>query len=296
MVRDPLVMTDTRMCSIGWELLTTLDPSQREFISIGQARLWHEERGDGQPVLLLHAGIADSRMWDEPFEALSATFRVIRFDMRGFGKTVPGPGPFTDWEDAATLLSRIGVESAIVVGVSMGARVALELALMRPEMVRGLILVSPGVFDDAPRSDGLRAGWGRIEEAFDTHDIERAIDIETAIWVDGPSRDPSSVREDVRRHVREMNARAWELQSQAEGRQDVAPPAHTRLDEVCVPTLVMAGKDDQEDIVRIANHLAHEIHDARLVTFENAAHMLTLEYPERFVLLLTDFVQELNLN
>ncbi len=275
--------------------MTAGDRTDGGFVSIGQARLWHEERGQGPALLLLHAGIADSSMWDEPFARLAQTFHVIRFDMRGFGRSVPGPEPFSDWEDAATLLDRLEVETAIVAGVSMGARVALELALLRPELVHGLILVSPGVFDDAPRSAGLRAGWGRIEEAFDANDIERAIDIETAMWVDGPERDPASVSDAVRQRVRRMNARVWELEPATKGRQDVVPPAHTRLEEVRVPTLVIAGNDDQEDIVRIARRLASEIRDAQCVTLDNAAHMLTLEYPDEFVDLLLAFARETSL-
>lgn len=273
--------------------MTSAEQSRTGFVPIGQAHLYFEEAGSGRPLVLLHAGIADCRMWDDQFATFARQFRVIRYDMRGFGKTDPGDEPFSDWEDLVHLLRALEVDFAYVVGVSMGARVAVELALMRPELVRALVLVAPGLFDEEPRSPELLAGWGEIEKALEAGELDRAIEIETRMWVDGPHRDPGAVDPAIRQRVYEMNARVWELEDQVHGRQELEPPAVSRLSDIRVPALIIDGDADQPDILRISARLASEIENARRVTLPNAAHMLSMEQPDRFNELVTDFLQAL---
>jgi 3-oxoadipate enol-lactonase len=264
------------------------------FITIGDSRIYYEESGSGPALLLIHAGIADSRMWDPQIEALSREHHVIRCDLRGFGQTVTAPGPFTDWEDLAHLCDALGIDAAVVIGASMGARVAVELALERPNLVSALVLVAPGLFPDAPPSEALAAGWHAIEQALEQDDEKRALDLETAMWVDGPRRDPDDVDQQVRERVRAMNARAWELEESAEGRARVSPPAVERLSEIDVPVLVLVGTEDQSDILAIADRLTDEIANARKVVVDDAAHMLSMERPALFNNVVLEFLTEIN--
>ena len=273
--------------------MTANDPPASGFVDIGQGRLYYEVAGHGPAVVLIHAGIADSRMWDDQFASLAQSYRVVRYDMRGFGRTEPGSEPFSDWRDLTRLLEHLELSRVVVVGVSMGARVAVEFALEQPESVGGLVLVSPGLFGDEPRSDALVAGWRQIEAAFDAGDIERAIDIESDLWVVGPTREPETVSAHVRRRVREMNARVWELEEASGGRVTMSPPAVSRLAEIQVPALVIAGQNDQSDILDVADRLAREIDGAENVIIENAAHMLTMEQPGRFSDVLIGFFKNL---
>lgn len=114
------------------------------YAQINGAALWYEVTGEGEPLLLLHAGICDARMWEEHMEPLSARFRVIRYDMRGFGRSNLPDGPFAA-HDARALLAYLGIGRAHSLGVSMGGTVALNLTLTYPEWVSALILVSTTV-------------------------------------------------------------------------------------------------------------------------------------------------------
>ncbi len=266
--------------------------SHTGFVVVGDGRLYYEERGDGQPVILIHAGIADSRMWDPQIEPLAAMHRVIRFDLRGFGQTVIGSGSFADSEDVEQIFDTLDVGPAVIVGASMGARVAVEFALRRPDLVRGLVLVAPGLFFDNPRSYALLAGWEAMGQAFEAGDPGRALEIELGLWIDGPRRAPSQVSPALRERVREMNTRVFELMGGDAGRQTMTPPAVERLAEIHVPTLVVIGDEDQLDIQAIANRLADEIAGARKVVIDDAAHMVTMEHPVVFNLLITQFLDD----
>jgi len=139
----------------------------------------------------------------------------------------------------------------------------------------------------------LRAGWGQIEQALDAGATERAIEIEVRLWVDGTTRDPDTVDPEILNQVLVMNARAWELADSAQAREDVAPPAVTRLGEIQVPTLIVVGDSDQPDILRIADRLMIEIENTRLVVVEHAAHMLNMEHPALFADLVRHFINRL---
>ncbi len=263
-------------------------------IDVGSARISYDVRGSGPAILLIHAGIADSRMWDPHVDALAAEHRVARLDLRGFGQTTTELETFFDWEDVGDVCGALSLSNLVVIGSSMGARVAVEFALQRPDLVRGLVLAAPGLFfPDEPRSESLRSAWDEMGQAFDAGDPARMREIELAIWVDGPRRGPAEVDPDVRQQVNEMNARVYELEPSVEGRQPLTPPAVERLGEIDVPVLVVVGLEDQPDIVGIADRLTTEISGSRKVVFDDAAHMLNMEQPERFNELVLQFLREL---
>ncbi len=116
--------------------------------------------GEGDALVLLHAGIADRRMWDPQWAAFAERYRVIRADARGFGATSAPDGPYGHHLDLAAVLDDAGVERAHLVGVSLGAGTAVVFALAFPDRVRSLVLVSPGGDLYAPEPpDDLRAFW-----------------------------------------------------------------------------------------------------------------------------------------
>src|SRR5947209_8694969 len=101
-------------------------------VSVHGTDLYYEELGEGHPVILLHAGIADSRMWDEQMPVLAERYRVVRYDLRGFGRSKMVAGAFSHRADLAALLDALGIASAALVGCSFGGRVATEFALEFP--------------------------------------------------------------------------------------------------------------------------------------------------------------------
>ena len=188
-----------------------------------------------------------------------------------------GTEPFAHARDVEALLDG----PAAVVGASLGGRVALELAVLRPDLVDRLVLIAPGLPGWA-WSDATRAGWAAEEEAFERGDFEAAAEASLRQWIDGPRRAPEDVDPKLRSSVREMILRSYELQSGEEPEeQDVLEPAiNERLGDVRCPTLVIVGDEDIADMQGIAAHLASSIAGARLATVAGASHLPSLERPD----------------
>jgi pimeloyl-ACP methyl ester carboxylesterase len=241
-------------------------------------------------VLLLHAGIADSRMWEPQRTALErAGHRVLAPDLRGFGETPLEAGAFSYVEDARALLDA----PAAVIGNSLGGRVSLELTLSYPDLVERLVLIGSGL-PGWENSDELRADWAEEEAALERGDLDAAAESTVRTWIDGPRREPNDVDADVRALVREMTLRSYELQLPVWEDADEAsldPPAIERLGEVACPTLVIVGSEDVPDMHGIADLLAREIPEARKVVVEGAAHLPGLERPDEVNRLLLDFLR-----
>ena len=242
-------------------------------------------------VLLLHAGVADSSMWRPQIPALEAAgYRVLAPDLRGFGGRPLEPAPFSHLRDVEEL-----VEGPIaVVGNSLGGRVALELALHRPDLVERLVVIAPGL-PGWEWSDATRAGWAEEEEAYERGDLESAAAASVRMWVDGPNRSPGESDAEVRAEVASMVLRSYEMQGDAweEGAREeelLDAPVGTLLSEIRCPTLVLVGDGDVGDMQAIAAHVAGSIHDARLVTVRGAAHLPSLERPDEVNALLIEFL------
>jgi pimeloyl-ACP methyl ester carboxylesterase len=242
-------------------------------------------------VLLLHAGIADSRMWQPQIEALSAAgYDVLAPDLRGFGRRKFEDRPFSHVRDVEALLD--GPVAAV--GNSLGGRVALELALDRPDLVEFLVLIAPG-FPGWEWSEETRAGWAREGAAYERGDLEAAAEASLRMWVDGPRRTAEAVDPRMRAAVRQMILRSYELEQEATGNgaeEEAAldAPVNERLSEIACPTLVIVGDEDVGDMRAIAAHIAGSVDGARLATVANSAHLPSLEKPDEVNALLLEFL------
>ena len=234
-------------------------------------------------VFLLHAGIAYSRMWAPQVEALGgAGHRVLAPDLPGYGETPLEPGTIDYVAHAAAQLDA----PAAVVGCSFGGRIALELALARPELVERLVLVGAGLGGWA-WSDAAKAGFAEEEAALEAGDLAAAAAAQARMWL---ANDASG---EVRSLTEAMTLRTYELQLPVEDEVDdvwPAPAAGERLADVSVPTLVVVGSDDVEDIVIVAEKLAVEIPGAHLARIEGAGHLPSLERPDELNRLLLEFL------
>ena len=155
------------------------------FAEVGGASLYYEVTGEGHALVLLHAGIADRRMWDGQFEEFARDYRVVRYDRRGFGLSEMVEGPFSHADDLRGLLDHLGIQSASFIGCSMGGAVAIDFVLNHPDRARALILVASAVGgfesdDPQPRE------WDELVAADEAGDLERVSELEVRIWVDGP--------------------------------------------------------------------------------------------------------------
>jgi 3-oxoadipate enol-lactonase len=272
-------------------------PTQRGFAEVNGARLYYEVAGSGHPIVLVHAGIADHRMWDDQFARFAERYRVIRYDQRGFGQSTAPAGPFAFHDDLYLLLHQLDVARASFIGGSLGGAVAINLALAHPEMVKGLVVVGSGLGGIVwpPPSPEELTLFSQVEEAADAGDFATANEIEVHLWVDGPRRRPEAVNPGVRERVRDMNLQTFTRHDENEQAQpqELEPPASVRLGEILAPTLVLIGDQDVSSIQAIADHLAADIPGVRKVVVPNTAHVPNMEQPGAFNQIVLHFLDSL---
>jgi 3-oxoadipate enol-lactonase len=234
-------------------------------------------------VLLLHAGIADRRMWAPQVAALeSAGHAVTTPDLPGFGDEPLEPGTIDYVSVAAEQLDGPGA----VVGSSFGGRIALELALARVELVERLVLIGAGL-GNWDWSEAAQAGLADEEALLERGDLAGAARQQAEMWL------APRAAADVRELTEAMTIRSYEQQLPLEGRVTGSwpePPASEQLDRIDVPTLVVVGSEDVEDMRTIAERLAAGIPGARLETIEGAGHLPSLERPDELNRLLLEFL------
>lgn len=263
---------------------------QTNLAPVNGANLYYEVSGSGYPLLLLHAGIADSRMWDDQFATFAQHYRTIRFDQRGFGQSLMPPGAYANHDDVAGLLDYLQIDKAYLLGISNGGRIALDFALTYPARVAALVLGAPSVGGVGP-SERIIEFFEQEEEALVRGDLEAATELNLRLWVDGPQRSPDQVDAKVRQRVHEMQMRAFQIPIPDDARPTrLETPAIERLGEVQAPTLVIAGDLDLEEKVTLAEQVAREIPDTRYAVIHGAAHMLNMEEREEFNRLVLSFL------
>jgi 3-oxoadipate enol-lactonase len=254
--------------------------------------LYWEQAGEGSPVVLLHEGIADSRMWEPQWAEYSKRFRMVRYDMRGFGQSPASVGKFSLSGDLVQLLGVLDLGPATLIGVSLGGAVAMETTIARPDLVSRLVLVAPGL-RGFEMNDETKAGWEEEEAALERGDVDAAVEVNMRMWVDGPSREPGDVDPALRTKVAEMQRRAIEIYLEAgeEGEhQPLVDDWGSRLAEISVPTLVIVGELDRPEMLEITERLEAEIPDARRVTIPGTAHVPSMERAEQFDRIVLDFL------
>ena len=264
------------------------------FTTADGATIAYDVAGSGPGLLLIHAGIADRSMWTAQLEAFAPTHTVVALDLRGFGGSDPASAPVPPHADALALLDHLAIERAVVVAVSMGTKIALDIALTAPERVTSLVLCSSSAAIDEP-SDTLRAMWSACDEAEEAGDIERCVEIELAAWVDGVGRPAGTLDAEVREKARQMIRGTWD-RAIADGPPaepaEADPPQHKRFQEVTAPTLIIVGDLDQPDILASCRRLAEALSNARLEVLPNVAHLPPMEAPETVNALLRDWIVE----
>jgi len=253
--------------------------------------VWHDVRGEGPPVVLLHAGVSDSRLWEPQLDSFAQSHTVLRVDLPGFGNSPLETNPVSFRGAVRDAMDAEGIDRAALVGVSLGGNTALELALESPERVTALVLVGAGL-PDHEWSEEVTSFFAAEEEALERGDHDAAVDANLRTWLAGPRRSLEDIDPALRELVGEMQKQAFRQQK---GHEDVRmlrldPPESERLAEVKVPTLVVTGDEDVADIHLIADRLAAGIPGAERATIADAAHLPSLERPEEFDRIVLDFL------
>jgi pimeloyl-ACP methyl ester carboxylesterase len=248
--------------------------------------LYYEASGSGPAVVLIHGGLVDSRLWDEQMGPLSKRFRVVRYDLRGFGRSAAASESFSSVEDLRGLLDFLKIEKASLVGLSLGGIIAADFALEHPERVERLVLVGAGLRGDKqpPPADAARAfeALSRGAEAFAdatmTRELYKAVRPGTAAY----------------KRLRRMLLDNFEAPAtRRSGSVNYPePPTAERLDRIKAPTLVVIGGEDAPNLKNIADTLASRIHGARKVMIPGSSHHPPVEKPKELNRVLLDFLNK----
>jgi 3-oxoadipate enol-lactonase len=273
------------------------EPSVPKSVRVPGGSLAYEEAGRGRPIVLLHEGIADRRMWNREFPLLARDHRAVRYDLRGYGGSPPATSEFSPVRDAVALLDHLGIDRPLIVGPSVGGKIALDLTLAFPQKVGALLLIAPGYsgmdYDHVP---GGKATFERDEtlskaaaDAWAAGKLDEATEQLRQLWA---SSITGGALDLFRTMVRENAAEVFEERS---GRYETREeePAAARLKEIRVPTRILVGDRDNPAMPHCANFLARGIAGAQVQLVPGADHLLNLSRPDAFDAALREIVGRL---
>lgn len=252
--------------------------SESGYAKVNGTRLFYEVAGSGRPVVFIHGHVLDRRMWDDQFEVFAQRYRVIRYDMRGYGRSaLPMGEPFYPVEDLKALLDFLGVAQVYLVGLSKGGVVAIDFAVTDPEATAALVAVDAGI-TGYPLDPAYRAGLDQVSRVAQEEGLAAARE--------ATLRRPSFALADaiplvsprLRRIVHDHPGYFW-LNPPAEEEKRPSPPAATRLGTIRVPVLAIVGERDAPDFHRMADLLVENAAHARKVVIPGAGHLSNMEVP-----------------
>lgn len=265
------------------------------FAESGNARIYYEDLGSGTPLVLIHAGYLDRRMWDNQITELRKGNRVIRYDVRGFGRSSKAREEYSDYRDLEALLDHLNTEEAIILGASNGGRIALDFAVEYPSRVSALILVGSGIrgYESQGNESDL---WGDLSSL-----EEKYLDLRSK----GDLRGAAAIDVDIWTHLLSPSDRKWILDVAEENvnteDEDVdkfqvspEPPAFLRLETLDIPALVMVGKEDLKGMLEIGQSIHSHLKSSEFELVENADHLPSITNPEAFLRLVTGFISRIS--
>jgi 3-oxoadipate enol-lactonase len=247
-------------------------------------QIYYEAAGSGRALVLIHGGQMDRRMWDEQFALFAKSYRVIRYDARGFGRSPASTNVYADEEDLASLLKYLKVEKASIVGLSLGGRIAIDFALAHPEMTIAIVPVAPGLsgfhFSEDP---ALLESWHAAQDG----KWEKV----TELWLKSGYMSPAMENPKIAPRLHQLALEnAHENMDNGALERVLNPPAIERLRQLRVPTLVIVGNRDVNDIHEICGLLYARVPGVKEIVIENSGHIVNMEQPEEFNRAVLDFL------
>ena len=262
-----------------------------KILKLQDGELFYQMKGSGSSLLLLHAGIADSRMWDAQFDDFSEYFQVVRCDLRGYGHSFLPNGPFAYYEDIRVLVEALNLAPTWLIGASFGAQVAIDFALAYPSQVNGLVLVSPVVSGFQPTRE-VKQFNEQEEVLLESGKLEDATELNLRMWVDGPYRASGVVEPAIRKQVGEMQLQAFSHpEPNNVALSKLNPPAIEQLHNIQHPVLIISGLLDVPEFVQLSELLVESIPEAKRIVIPEVAHMLSMEVPDKFHQHVSEFIR-----
>lgn len=259
------------------------------FVDVGGAELYYERAGTGPAVVMVPPGLFDLRMWDTQVGALTATHTVVRYDMRGYGRSAPPDGsPYRHCDDLRELLTALDVETAVFAANSLAGAVLVDFALCHPDSVRALILSAAGPiagwdwvhgFPVAPAVKvGARDGVAAFREAF------------LGLPMVASVMEQPDAAAALRTMIEDYSG--WHLENPDPG-EFAFPDGVDRLGDITAPALVIIGGRDAPDIQLIGEKLAADLPNVERHLIEHVGHAPNIEDPALFNRLATRFLDAL---
>jgi len=265
-------------------------PIHSGFAEVNGTRLYYETAGNGFPLVLIHGGLMDRRMWDGQIEPFSRDYRVIRYDVRGYDRSDKPREPFSHVEDLHQLLKFLKVDKAHILGLSMGGQIAIDFALEHPGMTASLIPAASAMtgfpYKDA---EGLESQYEAVFAAAREGNMDRAVELTLRLPFFVPVKSDPALPEKMKTMIR-TNFMNW-ASSQARHAQWPEPPAYERISRLRTPTLILVGDHDVSDIQAVADKLAASVPGAKKVVIRDAGHHLNMENPAAFNSAVLEFLK-----
>ena len=245
---------------------------------------------------MIHAGFLDSRMWDDQFQLFAKSARVIRYDVRGFGRSSKPSAEYSDAEDLLALLKHLNIESTSILGISNGGRIAFDFVSVHPSMVNRLILVSPGIRGYKSSGPEEDREWKELDKKMDLQDlaisenrIDDAVNIDLKVWASAqgtPSKNRILKIATTNSHIHKNPPN--KLQKSPE------PPAFTKLDQIRIPTILIVGDQDVKGMQTMTKRLHELIPGSELRVIRGADHIANMSRPEEFNAIVSSFLEQMS--
>lgn len=253
--------------------------------------MFYSVKGEGEPLVLIHGGFSDHRIWDYQIDSLAVKYKVICYDQRGYGKSDLPIDIFSHLEDFKSLMDALELRKITIIGSSAGGALAIDFALQYPEMVKSLVLVGPGV-------KGYPYPPDFMTEGMNLYITGQSEGPEVAIqkFISNPFYEyffPSPNRTDARAKVIQIvkestNIFRWNPMWEIE----LKPSAYERVGEIQLPVLIISADKDSELVLKMGEYIQENIKHSKDVMMKDCSHLPYIEKPEEFNQIVLDFLNE----
>jgi len=269
------------------------------YAEVNKTKLYYEIAGKGEPLVLIHGSFGDRRFWDLQFTELSKKYKVLRYDLRGFGRSaLPKEDEvYRDSDDLNALIDYLGIKKAHVCGLSFGSFIVIDFALSYPDKCLSLIPIGPRVagddFDDykTPNVDTLRAIISKVTEIVKSKGAKEGTDY---LWTGDHAMGKTVVTTRTRHALLKMGYEySWWRYLHGNKRDFAFPMAIKKLNEIKTPTLVVTAEYDLELCKEVAAIIAKEIQGAKSISIKGAGHIMNMDNPKEFNKAISEFIDQI---
>lgn len=267
-------------------MIPVLRAQESGTLQLKDGAIYYETMGEGVPVVFLHGGFGDRRMWNDQFAEFAKNYLVVRYDERGFGKSAKPVAKYSPVSDLEMLLDHLKIDKAHLVGNSLGGYLAIDFAIQKPSRVRSITVIAAGPSGVEPSKEDTERMMAVFKAAKD-----EGLNKATAMWIQNPmiavtSNLPKTAP--LLKTMIEDNASIFEMRFWPFEQTD--PPAVKRLNEIKVPTLIVIGDKDSPGVQTAAEAAATGIARAKKVIMKDADHLPQMDNPEEFNRIVKEFL------